>query len=142
MSLNKFQIIGNVGNPPELRRMPNGNPVANYSVAVAGGYFDKNEQWVETTDWFPITVYDRQAENDAKHLVKGSMIFVEGQIRPWKSEKDGEKKYGFNFIATNVQYLRKPLSQDDDYASAHGEFANDYKANAENTPRTVTKKTK
>ena len=129
--LNKFQIIGNVGNAPELRSTGNGKPVTNYSVAISGGYYDNNDKWVDTTDWIPVTVYGKQAENDARHLAKGATVFVEGEIRPWRTEKDGVIKSGFNFIGLNVQYLRKPGNREEgDNNPGNREFAADYQAGA------------
>jgi single-strand DNA-binding protein len=54
---------------------------------------------------FNITVLRSDAENAAKYLGKGSLIFVEGRVASTEWEQDGEKRYGTHFVATHIQYV-------------------------------------
>ena len=100
-SLNSVQIIGNLGQDPEMRYTQNQKPVANFSIATT-------EQWGEQkkTEWHKIVVWDKLAENCSKYLKKGSCVFVEGRIstRSW-TDSAGVIKYTTEIIASNVQFL-------------------------------------
>ena len=102
-SLNKVQIIGNVGTEPEMRFTANGNPVTNFSVAV-------NEKYGETehTEWFKIVTWQKLAETCNQFLVKGKQVYIEGklQTRKWDSE-DGQTHYKTEVIASRVLFLGK-----------------------------------
>lgn len=105
-SLNKVQVMGNLGADPEMRYTANGNAVVNFNVAV-------NEQWTGNdgerrarTEWFSVVTWNKQAESCAKYLVKGSLVLVEGrlQTRSWDAQ-DGTKKYKTEVIADRVHFL-------------------------------------
>ena len=100
-SLNRVQIIGNVGTEPEMRFSPNGNPVVNFSVAT-NEKFGENEH----TEWFKVVAWNKLAETCNQYLQKGQQVFVEGrlQTRSWEGQ-DGEKKYRTEVIANKVLFL-------------------------------------
>jgi len=105
MDLNHFVISGNLTRDPELRFLPSGTATVTFSVACNFVRYDDNGAKHERTDFVPVTTFGKQAERDAKFLRKGSPVTVEGRIESWfqRSNKD-EKRGGFNFKATNVQY--------------------------------------
>ena len=74
-------IIGRLGRDPEMRYMPNGDPVTSFSVATDRAYNDKNGQKVKETTWFRVSVFGKQADNANQYLHKGSMVLVEGRLR-------------------------------------------------------------
>jgi single-strand DNA-binding protein len=74
-------IIGNLGRDPEMRYMPNGDPVTSFSVATSRQYNDRNGQKVKETTWFRVSVFGKMAENTNQYLHKGSMVLVEGRLR-------------------------------------------------------------
>src|SRR5512133_3480749 len=74
-------IIGRLGRDPEMRYMPNGDPVTSFSVATDRQYNDRNSQKVKETTWFRVSVFGKQAENTNQCLHKGSMVLVEGRLR-------------------------------------------------------------
>ena len=80
MSVNKVLLIGNLGRDPEVRYLPSGNPVANFSIATSENYTDRNGSKQERTDWHNIVVYGKQAELCGQYLKKGRQVYVEGRI--------------------------------------------------------------
>ena len=135
MNLNHFVITGNVARDLELRYTASGMPVVTYTVACNNVWYDDDGKKHEECDFIPVSTTAKQAERDAKYLRKGSPVAVEGRIRSWY--KAEERKGGFNFQATRVQYLGKP-SGTRDAAQAEpppeqGEWVRSYAA-AEKTP--------
>jgi single-strand DNA-binding protein len=109
MSLCKIQIIGNLGRDPEMRYLPSGRPVTQFSVAV--NQSTKNQQtgeWVEETDWFRVSVFGQQAERSAENLRKGGRVFVDGRFRTreWEGQ-DGAKRTALEITADNVINLER-----------------------------------
>ena len=89
--VNKVILVGNLGQDPEVRYMPNGNAVANVSLATAESYKDKNTgQMVDKTEWHRVVFFGKLAEIVGEYVRKGSQIYVEGklQTRKW-TDKDG-----------------------------------------------------
>lgn len=110
--INKVIIIGNLGNDPEVKFMPNGNAVANMAVATSESWKDKNTgEPVEKTEWHRITLYRRLAEIAGEYLKKGAKVYIEGrlQTRQW-DDKDGNKRYTTEIIADNLQMLDRRSS--------------------------------
>ncbi len=105
-SVNKVILIGTLGRDPEVRYMPNGNPVANLSLATDESYNDKQTgQKVEQTEWHRITVYGKLAEIVQQYLTKGSKVYFEGKLRTREWEKDGIKRYATEIIANDMVML-------------------------------------
>lgn len=105
MYLNKAFIIGNLTRDPELKALPSGTKVVNFSLATNRVYKDKEGKRVENVDYHNIVVFARLGELCAQYLKKGSQAFVEGrmQTRSWDAP-DGSKKYRTEVIADNVQF--------------------------------------
>ena len=74
-------IIGHLGRDPEMRYMPNGDPVTSFSVATSRQWNDRNGQKVKETTWFRVSVFGKQAETVNQYLHKGSLVLVEGRLR-------------------------------------------------------------
>jgi len=105
-SVNKVTLIGTLGRDPEVRYMPNGNPVANISLATDESYNDKQTgQKVEQTEWHRITVYGKLAEIVQQYLKKGAKAYFEGKLRTREWEKDGVKRYTTEIIANDMLML-------------------------------------
>ena len=94
-SLNKVMIIGNLGMDPELRTLPSGSSVSNFSVATSESWTDKNSgERVEETEWHRVTFFDRAAEILHQYGRKGGKIYVEGTLRTRKwTDKEGNDRY-------------------------------------------------
>jgi single-strand DNA-binding protein len=109
MGLNKVMLLGNIGQDPELKRTGDGQPVLNLRLATTESYLDKNNQRQERTDWHTVVIWGKRGEALARFLHKGSPLFVEGRIQTRSYEKNGEKRYATDIVATNVELLeRKP----------------------------------
>ena len=113
-SLNKVQIIGNLGRDPEIRYMPSGDAIANIAVATSYKTKDKNTgEAKEYTEWHRISFFGRLAEIVGQYMQKGSSIYVEGRLQTRKyTDKDGVEKYATEIIGENMQMLGNTKPQD------------------------------
>lgn len=104
--VNKVILVGNLGNDPEVRYMPNGNAVANLSIATSESWKDQQGQQQERTEWHRVTMYRKLAEIAGQYLKKGSQIYLEGklQTRKWQDQQ-GNDKYTTEVIADQMQML-------------------------------------
>ena len=104
--VNKVILVGNLGADPESRTLPNGNAVANLSLATSESWKDQQGQMQERTEWHRLTMYRRLAEIAAQYLKKGSQIYVEGklQTRKWQ-DQNGQDKYTTEIIVDQMQML-------------------------------------
>ncbi|AVA16150.1 single-stranded DNA-binding protein [Sphingopyxis sp. MG] len=112
MGLNKFLFTGNLTRDAEIASTTGDRARAHIRIAVNDAWTDEQGQRHERANFFNITVWGSDAENAAKYLGKGSLIFVEGRLASTEWEKDGEKRYGTDFVATHIQYVdtKKPGS--------------------------------
>lgn len=106
-SLNKVQLIGNVGRDPEVRYLPSGMAVANFTMATSMRRKDKNSgETVEETQWHRITCFDRNAEIAGEYVKKGNPLYIEGSIKYGKyTDKDGVERNTCDITATALQLL-------------------------------------
>lgn len=105
-------ICGNLGRDPEMRYLPNGNPVTSFSVATSRSYKGSNGEKVTETTWFQVSVFGKQAESCNKYLKKGSKVIVEGRLQADKNggpriwnDKSGEARASFEVVAGDVKFL-------------------------------------
>ena len=84
--VNKVILVGNLGQDPEVRYMPNGNAVANITVATSESWKDQQGQQQERTEWHRVVMFGKLAEIAGEYLRKGSQVYLEGklQTRKWK----------------------------------------------------------
>lgn len=92
--VNKVILVGHLGQDPEVRYMPNGNAVANISVATSESWKDQQGQQQEKTEWHRVTLFGKLAEITGEYLRKGSQVYIEGklQTRKWQAQ-DGSDRY-------------------------------------------------
>ena len=106
MSLNKVILIGRLGRDPEVRYMPDGEAVCNFSVATSETWDDRNGQRVERTEWNNITMCRRMAKIAGQYLRKGSQVYLEGRIQSRKYQgKDGIERTAYDIIANEMKML-------------------------------------
>ena len=104
--LNKVILIGRLGKDPEVRHMPNGEAVCNFSVATSEAWNDQNGKRVERTEWHNITMYRKLAEIAGQYLTKGSQVYLEGKIQSRKYQgKDGIERTAYEIIANEMKML-------------------------------------
>jgi len=107
-SLNKVMLIGNMGNDPEMRFTPNGNPVTSFRLATSRGYTTSDGDRKQETEWFTIVAWNKLAEKCNEFLAKGRRVYVEGRLRTrtWEGQ-DGQKRVSVEVIANQVLFLDK-----------------------------------
>jgi single-strand DNA-binding protein len=105
--VNKVILIGNLGKDPELKYLPSGTPVANFTLATTERVPSKDGgQRQDRTEWHNIVVFSKLAELVNQYLKKGRSAYIEGRIqtRSW-DDRDGNKKYRTEIVANTVQFL-------------------------------------
>ena len=136
--LNKVMIIGRLGRDPELRYAANGTPMTTLNIATDESYTTREGEKKEHTEWHRVVVFQRQAENCANYLAKGSLVFVEGslQTRKWQDQQ-GQDRYSTETRATRVQFLDRKGSLEGAGYAERGERTgfHDEDAPARNAPQ-------
>jgi single-strand DNA-binding protein len=105
--VNKVILIGNLGQDPEVRYMPNGGAVCNITVATSESWKDKNTgENQEKTEWHRVVMFRRLAEIAGEYLKKGSKVYLEGklQTRKWQDQQ-GQDRYTTEIVADQMQML-------------------------------------
>lgn len=104
--VNKVIIVGNLGRDPEVKYMSNGNAVTKLAVATSEVWKDKTSgEQQEKTEWHPIIAFGKLAEIMGQYLKKGSKVYVEGKLQTRMWEKEGQKHYTTEIIASEFQML-------------------------------------
>ena len=106
MSFNKIIIVGNLGRDPELRYTPQGTPVCSFTVATNERRKDKAGEMQDSTTWFRVTLWGRQAETASQYLTKGRPVYIEGRLRveEWQ-DRDGKQRHTLEVHATDMQFI-------------------------------------
>jgi single-strand DNA-binding protein len=104
--LNRVILIGRLTKDPELRYTQNGTAVASFTLAV--NRMRTNQQGEREADFIPIVVWQKQAENCANYIGKGSLVAVEGrlQVRTY-DDKEGQRRWITEVVGENVRFLDK-----------------------------------
>jgi single-strand DNA-binding protein len=107
MAVNKAILVGNLGRDPEIRYLPSGQTVANFTLATSDSYTDRGGAKQERTDWHNIVVYGKQAELCGQYLKKGRQVYVEGRIsnRQWDAKDGSGKRYRTEIVVQRIQFL-------------------------------------
>ena len=126
--INKVILVGNLGNDPDVRTMPNGDTVAKISVATSESWVDKNTNERKTqTEWHSIVFYRRQAEVAGEYLHKGSKVYVEGRLktRKWQ-DQNGQDRYTTEIQGDVLQMLdsRQNGDNQDKTSTSNNAYAN------------------
>lgn len=129
--LNLVQLIGNLGQPPDLRETQSGKAVLNIRLATNDRYQDKSGEWQDRTEWHTVVVWGKRATSLERILNKGSKIYVMGrnQTRSWE-DRDGNKRYTTEVVASKIILLDKKDSggsSNENRGSGGGDsYGNDY----------------
>ena len=103
---NKVQLIGHVGQEPEIKTFDGGKKVANITIATNESYTNNKGEKVENTEWHRITAWGKTAEIIEKYVSKGKEIAIEGKLSYRNYEdKDGIKRYVTEIVATEILLL-------------------------------------
>ena len=104
--INKVILVGNLGRDPETRYMPSGGAVTNVSVATSKQWKDRDSgEQKERTEWHRVVFFNRLAEIAGEYLKRGSKVYVEGELRTRKWEKDGQDHYTTEIVGNEMQML-------------------------------------
>ena len=106
-SLNRVQLIGNLGQDPEVKYTPQGTPVAKLTIATNERFKDKEGNWQDRTEWHNIVAFQRLAEIIGQYLKKGGKCYIEGSLRTgsWDDKETGKKMYKTEIIANELVLL-------------------------------------
>ncbi|MCL5674098.1 MAG: single-stranded DNA-binding protein [Deltaproteobacteria bacterium] len=105
-SLNKVQLIGNLGKDPELSYTQDGLGILKFTLATGEVYSDKNGEKTEKTTWHNVVLFGKLAETLANYLSKGKQVYVEGKIRNSDyTDKEGIKRYRTDIVANSIIML-------------------------------------
>jgi len=106
-SLNRVQLIGNLGKDPEIKYTPQGTPVAKLALATNERFKDKSGEWQDRTEWHNVVLWQRMAEIAGEYLKKGGKVYIEGrlQTRSWDDKQTGQKKYMTEVVASDMILL-------------------------------------
>ena len=106
MSLNKVILIGYVGQPPKIHRLPNGEDVCNFSIATSESWKNQDSSKTERTEWHNITLYRKLAQIAEQYLKKGRLVCVEGKIQSRKyTDTTGIERTAYDIIANEMKML-------------------------------------
>lgn len=113
MSVNKVILIGNIGQPPEVRKMSNGDSVTNVSLATSKKWRDKQTgEQKEKTEWHRVVFMGKLADTVAQYCPRGSTIYVEGELetRKW-TDNSGAERYTTEIRAYALDIQKTPQGQ-------------------------------
>src|SRR6478736_9684204 len=100
--MNKVILLGNLGADPELRSTNSGTAILNIRLAKTETYLDRNKDRQERTEWHSVVVWGARGESLGRILSKGDRILVEGSNRTTSYEKDGDRRYKTEVVASNI----------------------------------------
>lgn len=105
-SLNKVQLIGNLGADPEIRQATNGNAIANLNIATSEKWTDKSGEKRENTEWHRVVIFGKLADVVGQYVRKGDRIYIEGklQTRKWQ-DRDGNDRYTTEIVGNQMLML-------------------------------------
>lgn len=106
-SVNKVILLGNVGKDPEIKVLPSGQPVANFSLATGERFKDQQGNFQERTEWHNLTAYGKLAEIVRDYVKKGNKIYAEGRLttRSWDDKESGKKVYRTEIVVNDISLL-------------------------------------
>lgn len=116
--VNKVILIGNLGGDPEVRYLPSGGAVCNFTVATSESWTDKQTgQKQERTEWHKIVIFNRLAEIAGEYARKGSKVYLEGSLRTrkWQDKQSGEDRYTTEIVVDQMQLLDGRREDDGGY---------------------------
>jgi single-strand DNA-binding protein len=113
-SFNKITIVGYLGRDPEIRYTPTGTAVCDFSVATTERRKGKDGEPQDSTTWFKVIFFGRQAEVASQFLTKGKQVYIEGRLseREW-TDRDGNARKSLEVTGTELQFLSAKGSDDE-----------------------------
>ncbi|PLK42697.1 MULTISPECIES: single-stranded DNA-binding protein [Emticicia] len=125
--VNKVILLGRLGSDPEVRTLPSGGKVVNFSIATSENYTNRNGEKVEQTEWHRIELWENLANVAEQYLKKGDMAYIEGKIRTEKwTDQNGQERYTTRVRGTAIQLIggRSSNAEESDAAPSYGNSNN------------------
>jgi single-strand DNA-binding protein len=122
--LNKVFIVGNLTRDPELRQTTNGTPVVNFRIAANRRFKDNSGEVKEEVCYIGVVAWQKLAMSCADHLIKGSAVYIEGELRSRTIDSgNGSPRNIIEIRASHIQFLdkKRPVEEEADYL-ANGEI--------------------
>ena len=137
-SVNKVTLLGNLGKDPEVKFLPSGQAVANFSLATTDRVKDKaSDQWQDRTEWHNITAYGRTAEIVRDYVKKGNKLYIEGRLttRSWDDKETNKKVYRTEIVINDMVLLsgKGETAGDGDSYSGGGNYRRETNGSRANT---------
>lgn len=110
-NLNIVMLMGNLGNDPELRFTPKGNPVCTFRIAVNRNYTTAEGERKQETEWVNIVTWNKLAERCNEFLAKGRNVYLSGSLRTRSWDQDGQRRSRTEVVAREMQFLDKGLAK-------------------------------
>jgi single-strand DNA-binding protein len=105
---NRVQLIGHVGQEPEIKSLDGGKKLANLTIATNEVYYRENGDKVENTEWHRVSAWGKTAEIIEKYVIKGKEVAIEGKLSHRSyDDKDGNKRYITEIVASEILLLGK-----------------------------------
>lgn len=124
--MNKIIIIGNLGQDPEMRYSPSGNPMTSFSIASNRRYTTAAGEQREETEWFNCAAFGRLADTCNQYLTKGQQVYIEGRLRSREyTRRDGNPGFSLDVNVTEMQMLGRRDDQQGDgggYGERRGRY--------------------
>lgn len=112
-SFNQVTLMGNLTRDPELRQIPSGQSVCNFSLALNRAYKGQDGEWQEATDFVDVVAWGPLGERVAQYVTKGRPVLVSGRLQSRNWEQDGQKRSKLEVVAQDVTFLGGRGSGDD-----------------------------
>ena len=110
--INKCILVGNLGREPDIKFTGDGKAIANLAVATSESWTDKTSgQKVEKTEWHRVVIFGRLADIAQKYLHKGSKVYIEGQLRTRKWDKNGVDQYTTEVVLSGFNSALQMLNK-------------------------------
>lgn len=106
-SVNKVILLGNIGKDPEIKFLPSGMAVANFSLATSERFKDKGGEQQERTEWHNLVAFGKVAEIVRDYVKKGAKLYVEGSLRTssWEDKETKQKRYKTEIVVGDISLL-------------------------------------
>ena len=105
---NKVQLIGNLGNDPEIINLESGKTLAKFAIATNESYKNANGEKITDTQWHNVVAWGKTATIAEKYLMKGKEVAIEGKLTSRSYEtKEGEKRYITEVVCNELLMLGK-----------------------------------
>jgi single-strand DNA-binding protein len=105
---NRVQLIGNVGNDPEIKNLEGGKKLVNLTIATNESYKNDKGEKVEQTEWHRVVAWGKTAEIIEKYVTKGNQVAIEGKLSHRSyDDKNGEKRYITEVVVSELLMLGK-----------------------------------